>query len=498
MPYNPTVPTANRPYDLYKNQFSSAGGNVVTQKVVASFDIFPPVERMIHYRHKGYVPFIMLFKALGYSKGSATPTLGHFERLWDENTLKVGALTTAAGSAGAAAVITLDAVNMVNVSVTVNGSARQGSVVRVNDQIMLKTGEVALVTTIDRTVTPHRVTLVPMDGTVTLNGSKIAVGDIMIITSNAYSEGSGLGEGLTPQYIRYGNTFQIIKERASVTGSQLTNINRVSDPNVGGGQQSYFDIVDFDKEKRFEMKRSMALLTGQQNTNAALYDYNTERGIDAVISGTEGFLKFAELNGNTLTYTVGSTSITSFDNLNRIFMNERIGTRELMTLDGYQIMQETENALLNYFNTTRDAYLESTISNANAGYGDQPYKESDLAVAVGFKAVTKGGFTYRFSNCHEFNDIQSLGATGFNYQKWRLVLPMGMKLNITNGQQTSMFGYEYKELNGYSRESIVGELSGAGINAIVTNQYDIKSTFMLSEFAAHMACANAIVRQIPV
>ena len=497
MGYTPTVPPANRPYDLYKNQFASVGGSVVTQKVVATFDMFPPVERYINYRHKGYAPFIMLFKALGYSKGSATPTLGHFERLWDENTIKVGAKSGGA-TAGAAAVITLDAINMVNVGASINGTALQGSVVRLNDRLKLKTGQTVQVTAINRTVTPHTVTVLPVDGTVTLT-SLITVGDIIIITDNAYSEGSGLGEGMTPQYIKYGNTFQIIKERASSTGSNMTNVLRVSDPNVGSGQQSYFDIVDFDMEKRFEMKRSMALLAGEQNSNALLYDYNTERGIDAPMSGTEGFLKFAELNGYTNTYTVGTTSITSFDALNRIYMNERIGTRELMTLDGYAILQETENALLNYFNTEQDMYLNNTIANANASWGDQPYTESDLSVAIGFKAIRKGGFTYRFSVCHEFNDIQSFGATGYNYQNWRLVLPMGAKLNVTTNQQTSMFGYEYKELNGYSRESVVGQLSGAGIvTPVVTNQYDIKSVFMLSEFAAHMACANAIVRQIPV
>jgi len=498
MPLSPTIPPANRPYDLAgKSNFSGIGGSVGTQKVVATFDMFPPVERYINYRHKGYAPFIMLFKALGYSRGAATPTLGHFERLWDENTIKVSAVTGGA-TAGASAVITLDAINMVNVGAAVNGVARKGSIIRTNDRLKLKTGETVQVTSIDRTFDPHKVTVLPVDGTVVLS-SKITVGDTIIITDNAYSEGSGLGEGLTPQYIKYSNTFQIVKERASTTGSNMTNVLRVSDPNVGSGQQSYFDIVDFDTEKRFEMKRSMGLLAGEQNTNAALYDYNTERGIDAPMSGTEGFLKFAELNGYTSTYTVGTTSITSFDALNRIYMNERIGTRELMTLDGYQILQETENALLNYFNTTRDAYLESTISNANQSWGDQPYTDTDLSVAIGFKSVRKGGFTYRFSVCHEFNDIQSFGATGYNYQQWRLVLPMGAKLNITTGQHTSMFGYEYKELNGYSRESVVGQLSGAGIVApVISNQYDIKSVFMLSEFAAHMACANAIVRQIPV
>lgn len=497
MPYNPTVPTGNRPYDLYKNQFSNVGGSVLTQKVVATFDIFNPIERVIHYRHGDYVPFIMLFKALGYSRGASNPTIGHFERLWDENTIKVGALTTAAGSAGAAAVITLHADNMVNVGATVNGSARQGSIIRLNDEVQLKTGQAAVVTAIDRTVTPHRVTLMPKDGTVTLNGSLIAANDIMIITGNSYSEGSGLGEGLTPQYIRYANTFQIIKERASTTGSQQTNANRVNDPMVGvNGQQTYFDIVSFDAEKRFEKKKSMTLLAGQQNTNAALYDFNSERGVDAPLTGTEGFLKFAELNGNTTTYS--TITINTFDTLNRIFMNERVGTKELMTLDGYQMTQNTENALLNYFNKQNDPYLRKAVKQANAAYGDQPYSETDLEANMGFKCVTKGGFTYRFSNCHEFNDIQSFNATGFNYSSWRLVMPMGMKLNIATNQQTPMCGYEYKELNGYSRENIIGNLSGAGIVPDVpTNQYDIKSTFMISEIAAHMACANAIVRQIP-
>lgn len=494
MAYTPYVNPTSRPQDLQPNAYGSVGGSVMTNKVISNYDIYHPAEwPIVLERHQVVPGFGAIIRAMGFTKGTSNPSTGHYEYPWLDNLLKVDTIQTAASGAGNAIVVNLTADSMYDTQVTVGGNARKASYPRVGQIIKTPSGVKAMITAKTVTTDPHRITLTPTDSSVDLDAHILAGGEYFI-SDNAWGEATRLPEGLTPRVMKYSNTFQIVKEAIGVSGSELTN-HTYFDP-IPGVQGSFFLKAKADTYRRFEAQKDGALLWGEQIDNITVA---SEAGHDVPVSGTEGLISFAEQNAATHGYTVGAFAMNDFDAIGDIYEDERIGSREIISLEGRKLYTEKENVLQNLLNGDLSAlFAKNWMGYDVIGAEWQPATATDHAALIGFTAVKKGGYTFVWKVLHDFNYVQGAGATGYDWPNSAILMPVGWASDKMTGESRGLFGYEYKQSGSYSRENVVDELAGIGVGGTGTGRRSVNDADMLqlgfvSELAGHYACANSIV-----
>ena len=508
MSMTPAVNPSTFPEGRQDMNFSNVGGQVAGQPVLTSiYDLAPWWQmRAVYSRHSFAPSFRMLLKTFGsqFSRGVAAPTTGHYEEDWDTSLVHIGSIVTPASGAGADMIVALDAASMFNSATTVGGAARKASYPQPNQRLLLPDGTMCIITAKNVTTDPHRLTLRPVDSTVNLNDS-VTAGEAYFVVDNAWGEGTALPYGKLKRIYKYQNTFQIIKEAFGATGSALTT--------------DFFPVFEREGEniamilkpqmmRDFERHISGALLFGQQMNNITSTDSQT--GYDVSVSGTEGLIKFVTSNGYTDNYTPGAYSLDDFYVVGRLFEQERIGSRDIVTWDGYDIYAEREQVLQNLFQYTLPPSMIDSFT-AQRGPGVpmddwQPSQDQDFVAWLGFKGAKVGGYHFLFKMLHEFNEAIGAGAPAYDYTKWSIFMPIGTTIDRKTNQPVGNFGYEWRQLGDYSREVVMGQIAGVGVGGdggykpithYVANEYDYTKFGIVSEVAFHGACGNRIVTQRP-
>ena len=75
----------------------------------------------------------------------------------------------------------------------------------------------------------------------------------------------------------------------------------------------------------------------------------------------------------------------------------------------------------------------------------------DMAVQLGFKSFTRGGYTFHKHDWRLLNDPTMLGATDANFIQGAMV-PLRTVADARSGASVPALSMHYKEANGYSRE----------------------------------------------
>ena len=509
MAYSPFISPTNRPTDLTPNAFSGTGGNYTSQEVVSDFDIYKPNELIQVFERHSYNPgFRMMLKGFGFRRGTSAPTTGHYEYPWRDNLVTVGAIDSASAGAGNTMDISLPAGEMFDPTIT-GGGGNKASYARVGEMLWLPSGKKAMITVKDTSASPHVLTIKPIDATVDLD-NEVTASESYFISDNAWGEATGLPEGRTPRVIKYTNDFQIVKEACGTTGSELTN-ETYFEP-VAGKSGSFYLKTSLDTLYRFENACSGALLFGDTIDNITIAtgtgttDGTTVLGHDVALKGTEGLIAFAETNAYKDLYTAGSYALADFDNLGGYFEDERVGTRHMVMWQGRDIYIEIENVLVDFYDGADSNFMTKDMlgfDGASPNDNMQLTTSHDFSTAIGFKAIKKGGYFFCFKQLHEFNNSQGAGSSDYNFKKWSVIMPLGYTADKNSGTMTPTVGYEYKELNGYSRENVVADISGIGVAGTGTpyaraqHEIDIHRTGFVSETCFHACCANHVVIQRP-
>jgi hypothetical protein len=500
MGYTPFVPPANRPDDIRPPAFSVGEGSH-SQQVFSQQDLYTPAEMVqVFERHSRPISYRMMMKLYGFTRGASTPTVGHYEYPWYKDLVRVGSIVTASAGAGNNMVIELDADSMFDPGATASGTTIKGSYPVVGDLIMLPDGNKAQIIAKDVSTDPHRLTLRPVKSTVDLDGS-VTAGENYFISDSAFGEGTGLPSGRTSRIMKYTNDFQIIKQAAITSGSELTN-QAYFEP-IPGTTGSFVLRVQWETMQRFEDQCDGALIFGSSIDN--ITTLSSQLGVDVTVKGTEGLIEFARVNGYTVNYTPGSYTTQDFDGIARIYELERIGVKEIAGWQGIDIYQEQENALQALLNGDLTANLAANRFTFSMEPNDahQLVDSGDFALRIGFQAVRKSGYNFSWKSLHTFNEAIGAGAEDYNYTQWSIWTPLGYTKNKATGGTAGTVGYEYKVLNGYSREQVVANINGVGVagsgglSPVAVNQYDISTIGMLSEIASHNTCANHIILQTP-
>jgi hypothetical protein len=287
------------------------------------------------------------------------------------------------------------------------------------------------------TSSPDNVVLVKMDGTAIANSDVTASSAKFIVIGNIYAQGTNQPTGFTdPGIVRYTNPYMIVKDRYEVNGSQATNIGYV---NLGGGDFRWFMYGEKEARARFEDKRELMMLFGEKRPSEA-----SGSELDNKLAGSEGYFSAVETRGINVA-SAASNPMDSFSEFDDI----------ILELD----KQGAPSEYAMYVNRKQDLAIDDMLAagiatGVTAGLPGQFgsfQNNADMAVQLGFKSFTRGGYTFHKHDWRLLNDPTMLGAGSSNFIQGAMV-PLRTVNDARSGASVPALSMYYKEANGYSRE----------------------------------------------
>jgi hypothetical protein len=326
-----------------------------------------------------------------------------------------------------------------NLDVTADGT--NGTPIGPNDVIMDSAdGKRYIVTSADGTeLTSDDYGLKTLDGS---NAADNSTSREFIVLGNLYGQGTEQPTHFTDaDVVKRQNSFMIVKDRYEVNGSQATNVGWV---NMGGGEYRWFMYGEQEARKRFEDRREMMLLFAQSNANETNADGTTSSYANDQNSGfgSEGYVSAIEDRGIVVSNASANPmdSFAEFDDL-------------ILQLD----KQGAPSEYAMYLNRKQDLAVDDMLASGiatgvTAGLAGQFgafNNDADMAVKLGFKSFTRGGYTFHKHDWKLLNDPTLLGASNFLQGA---MIPLTNVTDARSGVKVPALAMYYKEANGYSRE----------------------------------------------
>ena len=265
-------------------------------------------------------------------------------------------------------------------------------------------------------------------------------------------------------------TFVIARETFHVNGSQATNIGWI---NTGNGDYRWYVKGEMDTRKRFMDQREMLMILGEQ-TAAAI----TSADNDGIV-GTEGYFSALE-NRGIISDAFGS--VTDFSEIDDI----------ILELDAQGAPSEYAMYVNRTVSLNVDDMLASGITGAGSitsGLASQfgAFNNSpEMAVNLGFKSFTRGGYTFHKHDWKLLNDPTLLGSNGI--YKGAMV-PMTTVADARTGERAPSLQMYFKDAGGYSRE-MNHWVEGGDVLGFRTNDQDVAKFHYRSECCLVTRAAN--------
>ena len=311
----------------------------------------------------------------------------------------------------------------------------------------------------DRTDDSNAITLARLDGDALSNANDGFSGtQEFVVLGNIYGQGTDQPEHfMQPDVVRKKNPFMIIKDRYQVNGSQATNVGYI---NIGNGDYRWFMYGEQEARKRFEDRREMMMLYSELHDG----DATAKQGV----AGSEGY--FAALKDRGLVVTGANAAPLTLSNFDDI----------IIELD----KQGAPAEYAMYLNRKQDLAIDDMLAagiatQVTAGLAGQFgafNNEPDLAVKLGFKSFTRGGYTFHKHDWKLLNDPTLAGAST---KIQGAMCPMTQVIDPRSGAKAPAVEMNYKASNGYSREmehwvtggGIMGHTNGDAGKDVMTFHY---------------------------
>jgi hypothetical protein len=290
----------------------------------------------------------------------------------------------------------------------------------------------------DATPDASGVVLKKLDGTNVATADTDATTDSkFIVLGNMYGQGTAQPDRFWDSDVKKRqNSFMIVKDRYQVNGSQATNIGWV---NLGNGDYRWFIYGEQEARRRFEDRREMMLLFGEKTTTT---DADAAADQAGGVFGSEGYVSAIEDRGIVISNANANPmdSFSEFDDL-------------ILQLD----KQGAPSEYAMYLNRKQDLAIDDMLATGiatgvTAGLAGQFgafNNDADMAVKLGFKSFTRGGYTFHKHDWKLLNDPTLLGAG--DYLQGAMI-PLTNVTDARSGAKAPALAMYYKEANGYSRE----------------------------------------------
>jgi hypothetical protein len=315
--------------------------------------------------------------------------------------------------------------------------------------------------------------MIKLDGTTVTSSDYDAVGGEWIKLGNMYAQGTNQPTAFDDfNAVRKSNPFMIVKDRYEVNGSQATNIGWV---NVGGGEYRWFMKGEQEARARFEDRREMMMLLGELNDGGVVQPDNN-------IAGSEGYFAAIEDRGIQVS-NANANPLDSFSEFDDI----------IMELD----KQGAPSEYAMYVNRKQDLAIDDMLASGistgvTAGLPGQfgAFNNSaDMAVKLGFKSFTRGGYTFHKHDWKLLNDPTLLGAS--NYIQGAMI-PLTQVTDARSGMKAPALAMYYKEAGGYNRELehwVTGSILGH------TNNGDVGTDNAVFHYRSEIALCTRAANQ---
>ena len=300
------------------------------------------------------------------------------------------------------------------------------------------------------------VTLVALDGASTLAASSSVS---LPVIGNLYAQGTDQPTGgFESNVVKRENPFMIMKEAYKVNGSQATNIGWVD---LGNGDYRWYLKSEGDTRKRFADKREMMLLLGEETSAVS------------GISGSEGYFAALEDRG-----IVSSDAFTAMSHVDDIVkeLDKQGGASEYAMFVNREVDLAIDDLLA--------AGVGTLTSNGVQGQFGSFNNDKEMAVQLGFRSFTRGGYTFHKRDWKLLNDPTLLADSSFR----GVAVPMAKVADAKTGDKAPALEMNYKAANGYSREMehwMTGSILGASNATEDSVQFNYRSECNLVTRAAN-------------
>ena len=325
-------------------------------------------------------------------------------------------------------------------------------------------------------------TIASLDGATAIDNHGAVNTSAFIHLGNLYGQGTEQPAHFTDADIeRRKNPYMIVKDRFQVNGSQATNIGYID---VGGGDFRWFMYGEQEARRRFEDRREMMMLFAEKGNDDDFTDGASSGLANAQDAGkgSEGYISAVEGRGIVVS-NANANPLDSFAEFDDI----------ILELDKNGATSEYAMYLNRKQDLAIDDMLASGVSTGvTAGLAGQFgafNNDSDLAVKLGFKSFTRGGYTFHKHDFKLLNDPTLLGASNFLQG---CMVPMSQVTDPRTGYKAPALAMYYKEANGYSRE-MEHWVTGGGVLGHTNNGdagRDVATFHYRSEIALVTRAAN--------
>jgi hypothetical protein len=327
---------------------------------------------------------------------------------------------------------------------------------RVNDVVLTPAGKRLVVTkaTAATGSAADEYDVVDLGGA-TLSADEGASGSefVVPVIGNIYGQGTDQpSEFYQTNVEKRTNDFLITKESFIVNGSQATNIGWID---VGNGDYRWFVKGEMDTRKRFMNQREMMMLLSERVASGGI-----DIAGDNNVTGSEGY--FAAVEDRGITATGDFDSMADIDTI--ILLLDKQGAPA-----EYAMYVNTQTSL-----NMDDMVAAGIATSVTAGLPGQfgAFNNSpDMAVQLGFKSFTRGGYTFHKHDWKLLNDPTLLGAFSTPVFKGAMV-PMTQVADAKTGVKSPALEMNYKSANGYSRE-LEHWVTGGGVLGYKTDGTDV-------------------------
>jgi hypothetical protein len=442
---------------------------IYASDIISNFDLHKPEILNTLFSRFGDqgASYFQLIRSMGFEQSVALDTYGHFEDNHVHEVVHVLA-NVAQPAVGANISFTLDPVDL---------DANNNFYVRKWDIMMCPNEVTGSVIDIDVTVPAAPIITLRLNE-ITDQFPALTAGQELIITSSAFSEGSGQPEGAVSGTWEYDNDAQIIKESMGVTGSEMVNQAWVTITSEGQALPAYYYKGQIDLDYRMALKIDGALLWGKRTTNPIPDPDNKNR----LIKTTEGLIPYIRRVGNEQTCVDGAFTVDEFDEMSNTLDREFAGNH-ILGLLGISLHQDIENALKTYFANTNIQFAKQATNEVLF------HSNEALSASVNFTYLTKSERTFMFKRMGGFNNPKLAGADGYSARKMGVFLPLNKKKDPKSGKMIDSIGTRYRALGKYSRRMEVWQVGGAGEGLKVTD-IDDRNTYQRGHIGAHHRGGN--------
>ena len=296
----------------------------------------------------------------------------------------------------------------------------------------------------------------------------------LVVIGNVYAQGTDQpSEFYNSEIVKRTNDYVITKESYEVNGSQATNIGWVDV--TGSGDYRWYVKGEMDTRKRFMNQREMMMLFSEreQDNNAGV----TLSASAGTITGSEGY--FAAVENRGITATGDFDSMQDIDNI--ILLLDKQGAPS-----EYAMYVNTQTSL--NMDDMVASGIATQVTGGLAGQFGAFNNSADMAVQLGFKSFTRGGYTFHKHDWKLLNDPTLLGAFSTPLFKGAMI-PLANVADAKTGQKAPALEMNYKAVNGYSRE-LEHWVTGGGVlgfnqNGVDTAKFNYRSETCLVTRAAN-------------